>query len=37
VKAAGTDVLSVVQAFDEALGRVLRDTVQWTLRSGNPA
>lgn len=37
MKASGTDVLSVVQAFDEALGRVLRDTVQWTLRSGSTA
>ncbi len=35
VKAKSTEVLAVVQAFDEALGRVLRETVQWTLRVGS--
>lgn len=34
VKAKSSDVLAVVRAFDEALGRVLRETVQWTLRTG---
>lgn len=34
VKAKSGEVLSVVQAFDEALGRVLRETVQWVLLSG---
>lgn len=32
VKAAGADVDSVIRAFDEALGNVLKDTVQWSLR-----
>lgn len=31
VTARGTGLLDVVAAFDEALGHVLRETVQWTL------
>jgi len=31
VKAAGTGIGDVVLAFDDALGRVLRQTVEWTL------
>lgn len=30
-KAAGTDMLSVIAAFDIALGQVMREIVQWTL------
>lgn len=30
-KAKSADMLAVVQAFDEAMGKVLRETVQWTL------
>ncbi len=32
--AAGPNVLDVVAAFDDALGRVLRETVQWALLTG---
>ena len=36
VAAAEADQLDqIVAAFDEALGKVLRDLVEWTLRSGN--
>lgn len=34
VKAKNTSLLGVVAAFDEALGYVLRETVQWTLMTG---
>lgn len=33
-RAKGASVLDVVEAFDEALGRVLRETVQWSLLTG---
>lgn len=32
--AKSSAMIDVVQAFDEALGRVLRDVVVWTLRNG---
>jgi cholesterol transport system auxiliary component len=32
-QAAGEDIDSVILAFDDALGKVLKDTVEWTLRS----
>ena len=31
MKAEGKDIRQVIQAFDEALGKVLRHTVEWTL------
>ncbi|WP_259782469.1 ABC-type transport auxiliary lipoprotein family protein [Aestuariispira ectoiniformans] len=34
VRAKNTDMVSVVQAYDEALGKVLKETVHWTLRQG---
>jgi cholesterol transport system auxiliary component len=34
VRAKNTSLLGVVAAFDEALGYVLRETVQWTLMTG---
>lgn len=33
-QAASAAMLDVVKAFDEALGRVLRDIVHWTLQNG---
>lgn len=35
VRAKDAAILSVVAAFDEALGQVLRETVQWTLQTGS--
>jgi cholesterol transport system auxiliary component len=37
VRAKDGELLSVVAAFDEALGQVLRETVQWTLLTGSRA
>jgi cholesterol transport system auxiliary component len=34
VPPAATEIDAVVTAFDTALGRVLRDVVAWTLRTG---
>ena len=31
-KAEGTDIQQVIHAFDQSLGKVLRHTVEWTLR-----
>lgn len=36
-RAASPRMSDVVAAFDEALGKVLRQTVQWTLREGEAA
>jgi cholesterol transport system auxiliary component len=36
-RAAGTGMEQVIAAFDEALGKVLRQVVQWTLRHGDAA
>lgn len=36
-RAEGTSMPQVVAAFDEALGKVLRQVVQWTLREGEAA
>ena len=36
-KAKSPAIADVVVAFDEALGRVIRDAVQWTLTTGNTA
>jgi cholesterol transport system auxiliary component len=33
LRAAGGDMQSIVGAFDEALGKVLREHVEWTLRA----
>ena len=33
IEAAGTDMIDVVYAFDEALGKVLRSIVEWALRA----
>ena len=35
-QARGEDIDSIIVAFDEALGKVLRHTVEWTLRSVQP-
>lgn len=32
VKSEGTEIRQVIRAFDQALGKVLRHTVEWTLR-----
>ncbi len=32
-QATGTDMRSIVAAFDDALGKVLRQTVEWTLKA----
>ena len=32
-EASGTDMRSIVAAFDDALGKVLRQTVEWTLKA----
>jgi cholesterol transport system auxiliary component len=32
--AKNTTILAVVEAFDDALGKVLRDTVQWVMTTG---
>tara|TARA_R110002167_G_scaffold154534_3_gene348749 strand:- start:406 stop:1074 length:669 start_codon:yes stop_codon:yes gene_type:complete len=36
VRAAGQDIDSIILAFDEALGKVLKRTVEWTLTSVEP-
>lgn len=36
-RAAGGSMEAIVAAFDEALGKVLRQIVQWTLRNGQGA
>ena len=33
IEAAGTEMIDVVYAFDEALGKVLRSIVEWALRA----
>lgn len=35
IEAEGSDMLSIVTAFDIALGKVLRRTVEWTLRTAS--
>ena len=34
---AGSGIDAVVAAFDEALGRVMKELVAWTIRTGNRA
>lgn len=34
IQAKGTDMVTIVQAYDEALGKVLKETVHWTLERG---
>ena len=36
IEAAGTEIIDVVYAFDEALGKVLRDIVEWALNAPPP-
>jgi cholesterol transport system auxiliary component len=36
VKARGADMVSVVEAFDAALGKALKRIVEWTLRTAPP-
>lgn len=36
VRAVRGDVPAIAEAFDEALGRAMRRTVEWTLRTGQP-
>jgi cholesterol transport system auxiliary component len=33
IESEGTDIRQVIKAFDRALGRVLRHTVEWTLKT----
>jgi cholesterol transport system auxiliary component len=37
VTAQAPDIASIAVAFDEALGKVLKDLVEWTLRTGQAA
>ena len=37
VTAQATDLESIALAFDDALGKVLKDLVEWTLRTGEAA
>ena len=36
-QAAATDMSAIILAFDEALGKVMKDLVEWTLRNGQKA
>jgi cholesterol transport system auxiliary component len=36
VRAVSGDLPSIAQAFDDALGTVMRKVVEWTLRTGQP-
>ena len=35
VDAAGSDLASIIEAFDDALGKVIKGLVEWTLEVGN--
>jgi ABC-type uncharacterized transport system auxiliary subunit len=35
-RAVSGDLPSIAQAFDDALGTVMRKVVEWTLRTGQP-